>query len=81
MVVDVAALPEPTCQPVIPTTNKTIQDDTGPWEDGGTITFDTDNAEGGKSSYAIPVDTPLSEPRVIPGRFSTPGMIYRPGNF
>lgn len=80
VIVDVEALPEPTCQPIIPPTNKSIYQ-VGLSEDGTTLTFDTDKAGGGRTSYAIPVASPLSEPREVPRNPTSLRTIFRPGNY
>jgi hypothetical protein len=80
MIVDVVSTPKPTCQPIIPPTDKNIYG-MALSEDGTTLTFDADNASGGRTTYAVPVSSPLSAPKTIP-RTSTPvGTVFRPGNF
>ncbi|MDP9905627.1 hypothetical protein [Arthrobacter bambusae] len=82
MLVDVSSTPKPTCQPIIPPTDKSIYG-MALSEDGTTLTFDADNASGGRTTYGVPMSSPLSAPKTISSTSTrTPvRTVFRPGNF
>lgn len=76
----VTASDHPTCQPLIPATDKFISS-VGLSEDGAKLYFKASNANGGDTEYSMPANSPGASP--VPDPFPNTPLheLYRPGNY
>lgn len=70
----------PTCQPLIPTTDKDISS-IHLSEDGGKLYFRASNATGGTTDYSVPANSPGAQPALDTIPTIPLHALYRPGNY